>query len=294
MRSDLTDLTDGDLATALAESAARHLVALRQDRFGSATNVDAASAKALGAEADRTANEIIVSALRSLRPSDSILSEESTDDLARLDANRVWIVDPLDGTREYGDPGSTEWAVHIALWQRHPAPPSPLPSPAVESVDPPLESPSPSGTLILGVVGLPALGLVLRSDQPLASYKRDKPGAGQDPSRVRFVRSASRPQLVAEHVAILLDGELKPMGSAGVKAMAVVRGEADVYIHTGGQWEWDSAAPVAVAQAHGLFVARVDGSPMRYNQRDPYLPDLVICRSDLADQVMTALSQTLG
>lgn len=276
MNFDLAQLDDGDLASALADQAGQHLLALRAERFASHGVQDDEMLKTLGDDADRTANDLIVTTLKKLRPNDAILSEESTDDLARLDAERVWIVDPLDGTREYKTAGRTDWAVHIALWER-----------ARHDVDRSADRSGPFGSLTLGVVGLPALGMVLRSDQvSIAQTATNSP--------LRIIRSASRSQPVAEGVAQILKAELVSMGSAGAKAMAVVRGEADAYIHTGGQWEWDSAAPVQVALGHGLFVVRVDGSPIRYNQRDPYLPDLVMCRPDLADQVMTAVRKVAG
>jgi 3'(2'), 5'-bisphosphate nucleotidase len=297
----LTDLHDGDLAAILAEQAGVHLLSLRTSRLAGDTALDEETLNALGDEADRTANDLIVGALRELRPKDSILSEESTDDLARLDADRVWIVDPLDGTREYKIAGNSEWAVHIALWVRSSSTPKSYPpkgdAPKTQAAHDQTTTseittfrattqsgPTREGSLTLGAVGLPALGTVLRSDRPL-------PPPTVPQGRLRIVRSASRSQPLAEGVAKLLEGELVAMGSAGAKAMAVVRGEADAYIHTGGQWEWDSAAPVIVAQGHGLFVMRVDGSPIRYNQQDPYLPDLVMCRAGLADRLMAAVRE---
>jgi 3'(2'), 5'-bisphosphate nucleotidase len=276
---DLAGANDGDLAAVLAERAGKHLLGLREARFVSSSPLDALQLKALGDEADRTANDLILASLRHLRPHDSILSEESTDDLARLDADRVWIVDPLDGTREYKINGSSDWAVHIALWERNQS--------VGLSTGLPTED---TGSLTLGVVGLPMLGLVLRSDQPMAPVSNATLLTGKEP-RIRIVRSLSRDQPLATGVAALLGGDEIAMGSAGAKAMAVVRGEADAYIHTGGQWEWDSAAPAIVAQGHGLFVARVDGSPLRYNQRNTFLPDLVMCRADVAHRVMAAIRE---
>ncbi len=281
MNADLGSYGDGDLAAMLAEQAGQHLLSLRSARFGGGDSLDALGLKILGDDADRTANDLIVGSLKKLRPFDAILSEESTDDLARLDADRVWIVDPLDGTREYKMDGNQEWAVHIALWERYGA------SHSAASGTAPLDA---VGRLTLGVVGLPVLGLVLRSDQPVAPAPLP---VALPAVRLRMVRSGSRVQPLASGVAALLGWDEVSMGSAGAKAMAVVRGEADAYIHTGGQWEWDSAAPVIVAQANGLFVARIDGSPMLYNQRDTFLPDLLICRADLADRVMAAVRQVL-
>jgi 3'(2'), 5'-bisphosphate nucleotidase len=184
-----------------------------------------------------------------------VLSEEGKDDTARLSAARVWIVDPLDGTREFGEDGRSDWAVHVAL-----------------VID---------NAVHAAAVALPARGLTLSTARPL-------PPPGPSPGRPRLVVSRTRPPAVTETVREALDGELVPLGSAGAKAMAVVLGEADVYVHAGGQYEWDSAAPVGVAAAAGLHVSRIDGSRLRYNQRDVWLPDLVVCRPELAEAVLEA------
>ena len=186
-----------------------------------------------------------------------MLSEEGADDAARLDAERVWVVDPLDGTREYAEPGRTDWAVHVAL---------------VVAERP-----------VAGAVALPALGLTLSTADP-PRLPEARPGPP------RLVVSRSRPPEQADIVAAALGAEVAPLGSAGAKAMAVVRGEADLYVHAGGQYEWDSCAPAAVAAAAGCAVSRLDGSDLRYNQPDPYLPDLVICRPELAEAVLAALA----
>ena len=211
------------------------------------------------ADADRRSHDFIVEALAAARPGDAVLSEEGEDDVAaRLGARRVWIVDPLDGTREYGEPGRHDWAVHIALWE--------------------------DGELVAGAVALPADGRVLSTAEP-------PPPRPCDPRRIRIVVSRSRPpDFVASLVAAFGGGaEVVAMGSAGAKAAAVITGAADVYVHAGGQYEWDSAAPVAVARAGGLHCSRLDGSPLRYNQADPYLPDLVICRTDLSPIVLSPI-----
>lgn len=209
--------------------------------------------------ADREANEIICRAIEASFPGDSILAEESVPDdpaeiARRVAAPRVWFVDPLDGTREFGTPGRSDWAVHVAL-----------------SVD---------GVPAAGAVALPAHGLVLSTPEPGSAPRLDGP--------VRIVVSRTRPPEFAYRAAHALDAEMVPMGSAGAKAMAVVLGDADAYIHAGGQYEWDSCAPAAVAAAAGLWCSRLDGSPLRYNRPDPYLPDLVICRPELADTILTA------
>ena len=206
-------------------------------------------------EGDRRSNELLFELLRRLHPFDAVLSEEAADDHARLTAPRVWVIDPLDGTREFGEPPRTDWAVHVALVCEH--------------------------VPVAGAVALPARGLVLSSGSPRAV----PPPAG----RTRLVVSRTRPPASSAVLADALGAELVPMGSAGAKAMAIVLGEADVYAHSGGQHEWDSAAPVAVAQACGLHCSRLDGSPLRYNQPDPWLPDLLVCRPELAERVIDAL-----
>ncbi len=241
-------MTDAALAAHLAEVAGRLLIAVRE----SGVFAD----KALGKAGDATANQFLCRALRAQRPGDALLSEEEKDNLARLKASRVWIVDPVDGTREYGE-SRADWAVHVAL-----------------AVD---------GAPVLGAVALPGQGRVLRSDQPIAV-----PPA---PETLRMVVSRTRPAPEAQAVAAMIGAELVPMGSAGAKAMAVILGEADIYLHTGGQYEWDSCAPAAVALAHGLHVSRIDGSPLVYNQADTYMPDLLICRKDHAAMVLTRVAE---
>jgi 3'(2'), 5'-bisphosphate nucleotidase len=209
----------------------------------------------LGDEGDRAANALILETLRRERPDDGLLSEEHVCDGVRLHKNRVWIVDPLDGTREFKE-GRDDWAVHIAL-----------------AID---------GIATIGAVALPGLDTTLSTKIPLTMQPVN--------SQLKMLVSRSRPAEEALKVAAALGAELLPMGSAGAKAMAVVRGEADIYLHSGGQFEWDNCAPIAVAQAAGLHCSRIDGSPMRYNNADPYLPDLLICRPELVDGIMEILT----
>ncbi|MDG5487011.1 3'(2'),5'-bisphosphate nucleotidase CysQ [Sphingomonas sp. BGYR3] len=232
-------MTDVELARSIAEAAGRLLMDLRAAG-------DLAD-EALGAEGDRAANALILERLAEARPDDAVLSEESADSPDRLNRSRVWIIDPLDGTREYRE-GRDDWAVHIAL-----------------AID---------GKPAIGAVALPALGRVLDS--------AEVPPAPPPANPPRMLVSRSRPGADAMAVAEALGAELVPMGSAGAKAMAVVRGEADIYLHSGGQYEWDNCAPAAVALAAGLHASRIDGSPLRYNRADPMLPDLLICAPDLA------------
>jgi 3'(2'), 5'-bisphosphate nucleotidase len=239
-------MTDGDLAAHLAHTAGRILLDVRQSGL--------VSGASLGKAGDQTANQLLVHALRQQRPEDGLLSEEEKDNLERLAHRRVWIIDPVDGTREYGEERA-DWAVHIGL-----------------SID---------GVASIGAVALPALDVVLRSDWPQLL----PPGAPIP----RMVVSRTRPAKEALAVAETLAAELLPMGSAGAKAMAIVRGEAEIYLHTGGQFEWDSCAPVAVAAAHGLHVSRADGTPLVYNQADTYMPDLLICRPEWTERVLMAM-----
>ncbi len=240
-------MNDAELAAHLAEVAGRLLIEVR------ASGV--LSLKALGNAGDATANQFLVHALREQRPEDGLLSEEEKDNPERLAKSRVWIVDPVDGTREYGE-SRTDWAVHVAL-----------------AID---------GKPVIGAVGLPGLGEVLRTDLPGVV-----PPA---PETLRMVVSRTRPAREATEVAQKLGAELVSMGSAGAKAMAIVRGEADIYLHSGGQYEWDSCAPVAVALAHGLHCSRIDGSPLIYNQADVYMPDLLICRQEHAARVLAEVA----
>ena len=252
----------------LAGEAGRRLIALRA-RGG--------DAKALRDAGDRLSHEFLTDELARLRPGDAVLSEEGADDPARLSANRVWIVDPLDGTREYGEPGRTDWAVHVALWA--------------------------DGELTAGAVGLPAQDTmlstaVLKSEGPLPS--RETPSAGEASAGtrqsagqpLRLVVSRSRPPEFVTDLAASLGAVLVPMGSAGAKAAAVIDGQADAYVHSGGQYEWDSAAPVAVARAAGLHASRIDGSDLRYNQANPSVPDILICPIELAAMLLGAINRS--
>ncbi|MBO9517725.1 MAG: 3'(2'),5'-bisphosphate nucleotidase CysQ [Porphyrobacter sp.] len=238
-------LTDTALAAELAEAAGRILLGLRaKGEF---------EGKALGQEGDRLANAYLIEELRRQRPDDGVLSEESKDTAERLSKSRVWIIDPLDGTREYGE-ARPDWAVHVGL-----------------AID---------GVAEIGAVALPGLdgGLVLSSDRPVSP--------GDHNGAPRMLVSRTRPAAEAVAVAEALGCELVPMGSAGAKAMAVVTGQAEIYLHSGGQFEWDNCAPVAVARANGLHCSRIDGSPLVYNNADTYLPDLLICRPELAERVL--------
>ncbi len=207
-------------------------------------------------DGDRESNELILSILHEGRPDDAILSEESKDDPIRLERSRVWIVDPLDGTREFGEAGRTDWAVHVAL--------------VVDG------TPGPSA------VTLPAQQLCFATPSPVLAPRK--------PGKLRLVVSRTRPPAIAEYLAEQLDAELIPLGSAGAKTMSVLQGDIDVYAHSGGQYEWDSAAPVGVAAAAGCHCSRLDGAPLVYNRPDPYLPDLLVCRPELAEQVLAVIS----
>ncbi|MFE6096638.1 3'(2'),5'-bisphosphate nucleotidase CysQ [Streptomyces massasporeus] len=244
---------DSALAATLAAGAGHVLLGLRSEHAGSAP-------RDLARIGDAGAQRYLAAALRHHRPADALLSEEGTDDTGRLDASRVWIIDPLDGTREFSEEGRNDWAVHVALWEE--------------------------GRLTAAAVALPARGTVLTTD-PTPRTARRAEGSGRGP---RLAVSRSRPPALIAPLARLLDARLVPMGSAGVKIAAVIEGTADAYVHAGGQYEWDSAAPVAVAMARGLHASRIDGSPLRYNQARPWLPDLVVCHPEDRDRILAALA----
>jgi 3'(2'), 5'-bisphosphate nucleotidase len=241
----LSGHNDHEVAARLATEAGQLLLAVRAEL----ADATAAERKAAG---DKRSHEYLMEALARERPDDAVLSEEGVDDPVRLSAQRVWIVDPLDGTREFSELGREDWAVHVALWQ--------------------------SGALVAGAVALPAQGVTLATPDPARP-----PAHSGEP---RIVVSRTRPPAVALQVREKLNGTLVEMGSAGAKVAAVIQGLADIYVHAGGQYEWDSAAPVAVARAAGLHTSRIDGSPLEYNRADPLLPDLVVCRPEYADAVL--------
>lgn len=241
-------MNDHQLAAALAAEAGRLLLRVR-------TELADASFAERKAQGDSRSHVFLMDRLADARPSDAVLSEEGADDAARTDADRVWIIDPLDGTREFAEPGRADWAVHVALWQ--------------------------DGGLSAGAVALPAQGITL------ATPVVPRPSGG--PERPRILVSRSRPPAQAEQLRERLDGTLIEMGSAGAKVAAVIGGRAEIYVHAGGQYEWDSAAPVAVARAAGLHASRIDGSPLRYNQVDPLMPDLLVCHPEWAWAALAAL-----
>lgn len=249
----LGKMNDHEIARELAREAGETLRRIQRD-----SRPDDHGTRALKDRGDQAAQDVLAAGLARWRPQDAVLSEEAQDDRVRLASERVWIIDPLDGTREFSE-GREDWAVHVALWQR--------------------------GALAAGAVALPALDTVLTTDR--------EPAIWQTPERIRLAVSRSRPTELVLGLAEDLNAEVVPMGSAGYKASAVVRGEVDAYVHTGGQFEWDSAAPVAVAAAAGLFTARVDGSPLRYNRPDPYLPDVVVCNPLIADEVLARVGVRL-
>ena len=243
-------MPDHHLAAELAAEAGRRLLALRA-RGGDPDD--------LRREGDRRSHEFLAAELARYRPGDALLSEEGADSRERLSASRVWIVDPLDGTREFGEPERTDWAVHVALWE--------------------------NDELTAGAVALPAQGRTLSTADPPAS-PAGRPGEGG----MRLVVSRTRPPGFMARLADKTGAELIPLGSAGAKAAAVICGDAEAYVHSGGQYEWDSAAPVAVARAAGLHTSRIDGSPLAYNQAHPSLPDILICEVSLARPLLAAIA----
>ncbi|MGC4886891.1 inositol monophosphatase family protein [Micromonospora sp. DT227] len=272
-------MIDGAFARWLASRAGQALTDLRAE-------LGFADAGALTSAGDKVAHDLIRTELARWRPADAVLSEEdegsrlawtaevSREAMSRLTADRVWIIDPLDGTREYAEEGRADWAVHVALWSRH--------------------APTPHG-LVAGAVGLPAQHRVLGTDHPPAYPPMTLEAATAGDARaVRLAVSRSRPPVFLTDLAADVGAHLVPMGSAGAKIAAVVTGEVDAYIHAGGQYEWDSAAPVAVATATGLHASRIDGSALKYNEADPRLPDLLVCRKDLASRLLAALQRHSG
>ncbi|WP_235215921.1 3'(2'),5'-bisphosphate nucleotidase CysQ [Mycobacterium kyorinense] len=249
------ELTDAALAADLAADAGRLLLAVRDE-------VGFEYPWRLGDAGDAYANTLLLRRLRAERPGDAVLSEEAYDDLTRLRADRVWIVDPVDGTREFSTPGRDDWAVHVALWRR---------------------DGGPQGAITDAAVALPAMGELYRSD----TVRID---ASLHSGPIRITASSTRPPAVLCRLVERLDVEVVPIGSAGAKAMAVVRGDVDAYVHAGGQWEWDSAAPAGVVLAAGLHASRLDGSELIYNRPDPYLPDFLMCRPELADVLLAAIA----
>lgn len=254
--TDRVTLSDAALAAELAHEAGQLLLQVRAE-------LGFDDPKGLGAAGDKRANALLLERLAAERPADSVLSEEAVDDKTRLGAQRVWIIDPLDGTREFGIEGRDDWAVHVALWQAD----------------------DHGGSITDAAVALPGLDTVFRTDETRVTLS-----ARTDSDPIRVVVSASRAPKFLTDMAARLNMELIPMGSAGAKAMAVVRGEADAYLHGGGQWEWDSAAPAGVVLAAGLHASRLDGSALRYNEPHPYLPDLIMCRPDLAPLLLDAVA----
>jgi 3'(2'), 5'-bisphosphate nucleotidase len=244
---------DHALARDLAEQAGRRLTGLR------ARGGDPGLLRQAG---DRLSHEFLTAELAARRPGDVVLSEEGADHPARLSAGRVWIVDPLDGTREFGEPGRTDWAVHVALWERATA------------------------DLTAGAVALPAQGRVLSTLHPPPG-----PGAAGASGRIRIVVSRSRPPSFVRNISGRIDAELVPLGSAGAKVAAVIGGDADAYVHGGGFYEWDTAAPVAVARAAGFHASRIDGSPLAYNLPDLLMPDILVCRPGLALPLLQAIRE---
>ena len=291
----MTEADDHALAHDLAERAGHLLLTLR------AKGGDPDALKDAG---DRSSHEFLMAELAKARPHDAVLSEEGIDNKERLSAQRVWIVDPLDGTREFGEEGRTDWAVHVALWERNTAPAN-----AGAAGEPtPQRNAGEAGELTAGAVALPAQETVLSTLSPLdVAQRRGREGDSGGPSegvsagifpprpgaerRLRLVVSRTRASQLVKDVAQLLHADLIPCGSAGAKAATVITGQNDVYLHSGGFYEWDTAAPVAVARAAGLHVSRIDGSDVKYNQENPLLPDILVCRPAIASLLLNAIRE---
>jgi 3'(2'), 5'-bisphosphate nucleotidase len=279
----LTTTDDHALARDLAQDAGRLLLALRAEAFRSGFVPDE-----LRKAGDMRSQELLAARLAASRPGDAVLSEEAVDDKARLGADRVWIIDPLDGTREFGIEGRDDWAVHVALWERTPAGGTPNGStPNGGTTDGSASDGSTAdnaGALVAGAVALPAQGRVLATPDPGV-----RPGSGHAP--LRLVVSQSRASQLVKDVAARIGAQLVPCGSAGAKVATVVSGETDAYLHSGGFYEWDTAAPVAVAVAAGFHVSRIDGSAVAYNRDDPLLPDILVCRPAIAGLLLDAIRE---
>lgn len=258
----MTTADDHALARDLAEEAGQLLLALRARH-----SREPGGADELRKAGDRQSHEFLAGRLARSRPADAVLSEEGVDDKARLSADRVWIVDPLDGTREFGEEGRTDWAVHVALWER---------------------AAGTGGDLTVGAVALPAQGRVLSTLKPLS---RTDSGASIPSAPLRMVVSRSRASRLVQDVAARVGAELVPCGSAGAKAATVITGETDAYLHSGGFYEWDTAAPVAVARAAGLHASRIDGAHLAYNRESPLLPDILVCRPAIAGLLLDAIRE---
>ncbi|HUK69201.1 MAG TPA: 3'(2'),5'-bisphosphate nucleotidase CysQ [Streptosporangiaceae bacterium] len=265
---------DDHLAHELATEAGRRLLDLRD-------GADFGDQAALRAAGDLLSHEFLTAALAAHRQRDALLSEESEDDPVRLKSSRVWIVDPLDGTREFGEEGRTDWAVHVALWERGDLGGAAGP---------------PRGRLVAGAVALPAQGRTFSTVATGTSGDANGQNAGGPTgvARLKMVVSRTRPPGFVRRLAAGIGADLIPLGSAGAKIIAVVSGAADAYVHSGGMYEWDSAAPVAVAAAAGLHASRIDGRPLAYNQPDPRLPDILVCRSAIAAMMLAAIRSAGG
>lgn len=243
--------SDQALATRVATEAGVMLEQLRTEMYEVGTHY-----WDMKDDGDVAGHRFLVSALQSARPDDVILSEEAADNRKRLQADRVWIIDPIDGTSEFAEPPRWDWAIHVALWEK--------------------------GHLTAGAVAMPTLGRTFNASpaEVVPPSEREQPV---------LVTSRTRNPYSAVLVANALDCLVGRIGSAGAKAMAVVMGQADIYVHDGGMYQWDSAAPAAVALAAGLHVSRIDGSPVVYNQPDLWLPDLLVCRPELAERALAAI-----
>lgn len=295
---------DALLAAEIAAEAGRRLLALRGGHEVDGPGADGADADRTGRlrdAGDRLAHEFITAELGHRRPDDAVLSEEgpaSTGEAFRLTADRVWIVDPLDGTREFGEPGRTDWAVHVALWERDRPPGRAAAGADAPYAGPPAAGQHKAGDLTAGAVALPAQGVTLTTHGAAHSHAARVNAAAAEtrPPRqpFRIVVSRTRRPAVADGVAELLGrgagAELVPLGSAGAKVAAVMAGQADAYLHAGGFYEWDTAAPVAVARAAGFHASRLDGGPLRFNQEQVWMPDILVCPSVLAGTLLDAIS----
>ena len=246
------------LAANLAESAGRMLVDCRSGAAGQLLG-----GSSLAHEGDQRAHLHLLTRLQEARPDDAVLSEEGADDAQRLDSSRLWVIDPLDGSRDYGF-GNDEWAVHVGLVE--------------------------DGKIVAGAVALSALDLLFHTGEgegPACAVDENNPNR-----RPVIVTARSRVNAEGMLLAHELGADVFACGSAGVKAMLVVNGTADAYVHASPLYEWDVCAPAAVAQSAGLHVSDAAGDPLVFNQARPVVNSFLVCRPELVDDILSALSST--
>lgn len=261
-------MNDHELAAELAAAAGRQLLELRAQY----SVPDEAAARALAKLADQLANDWLLQQLAELRPDDAVLSEEAEDDLARVQAQRVWIIDPVDGTYEFAR-RLADFAVHVALWDNS------------------------AGSFTAAAVAVPDHGAVWATDSAAAAIESDR-------TQLTVVSSTREPKPVLAKLQVELSNiaaalgyagvEFRTLGSVGGKVHQLLAGHADVYLSTTGFWEWDAAAPAAVAQQQGFQVTDLQGAALRFNQVPPRVSSFVVAKPQLHEFVINALAEVNG